>query len=336
MKKLDLIDDLSSPLFRIMSVFDSDKPTRQQFTNNICAFHIGNGYILSVGHNLRTQMIPNSFEDTLFNSDLLSKVSSQDQILLNSVYILDSATSKRFYTPQNPTIEQQLINLFDKYKLDFRFVTLYDKKICHPYLIIQFKENKFYNASDYSDLFPDYTYFNEVNLNRHTFKIKLDFIEGFYEKDYAIYKINDEYKEVIKFLPSLELDLSFYGSKRNNYFCLQPAPADNLGRLLNIAKIDGIIEHYSTFIDPIGGNYHFEGYRYLISGYFRFGSSGSPYLSCNRFINKFSVNAIQSEACPLQLMINGNMNGNFQYVNGIASPIFLIKNDLKRYNLYKK
>ena len=42
-KKLALIDEQKSPLFRTMSVFNDDEPARRAFDNNICAFHIGNG-----------------------------------------------------------------------------------------------------------------------------------------------------------------------------------------------------------------------------------------------------------------------------------------------------
>ena len=46
---------------------------------------------------------------------------------------------------------------------------------------------------------------------------------------------------------------------------------------------------------------------------------------------QFKVNAIQSEACPIQLSINNNRDGNFQYVNALASPLNIIEEKLKRY-----
>lgn len=71
-----------------------------------------------------------------------------------------------------------------------------------------------------------------------------------------------------------------------------------------------------------------QGTRYLISGYFRFGSSGAPYVRFGHAGKGIFVNAIQSQACPLQLMIQNNMDGNLQYVNGIASPLANIKKEL--------
>ena len=44
----------------------------------------------------------------------------------------------------------------------------------------------------------------------------------------------------------------------------------------------------------------------------------------------FMINALQSEASPIQLTINNNRNGNFQYINAIATPLQIIKNDLNK------
>ncbi|MEJ7823754.1 MAG: hypothetical protein WKF85_15645 [Chitinophagaceae bacterium] len=71
--------------------------------------------------------------------------------------------------------------------------------------------------------------------------------------------------------------------------------------------------------------------RYLIKGYFRFGSSGAPYVFYDEENDIFKVNAIQSEACAIQLSINNNMNGNFQYVNAIASPLKIIQDRLEQH-----
>jgi hypothetical protein len=98
--------------------------------------------------------------------------------------------------------------------------------------------------------------------------------------------------------------------------------------MLNTATLEGYLDHYQTFVDRIGGNYHLEGLRYLIRGYFRFGSSGAPYLVRNAHDENFSVNAIQSEASPVQLSINNNRDGNYQYVNAIASPLHSISGEL--------
>ena len=46
---------------------------------------------------------------------------------------------------------------------------------------------------------------------------------------------------------------------------------------------------------------------------------------------QFKVNAVQSEASPLQLSINNNREGNFQYVNAIASPLSIVKSKLEGY-----
>ena len=47
-QKLDLINENNSPLHRIMSIFSTDIKLRRFFKNNISAFHIGNGIVVSV------------------------------------------------------------------------------------------------------------------------------------------------------------------------------------------------------------------------------------------------------------------------------------------------
>jgi hypothetical protein len=332
MKKIDLIDDFKSPLFRIMSVFDSNNSQFRIFCNNVCAFHIGNGYILSVAHNLRIQnSIPPSIPDTIYTNTVFPKLLPQEQTVINSHYPLNPITGKRHFAIQSPQSEQQVSTILSNKGLDFRYITFYDRNICSPHLIVQFRENAFYGKKDYSGLFPIFTHFDEPALNRHTFIIKLKLVDAFYDRDYALYKIDDEYTNAIQFLPAIGIDYSFRSKVKKDYYCLQPAPADNCGRLLNIATIDGIIDHHSPMIDLVEGNYTFEGLRYLISGYFRFGSSGAPYLKYNKFTRRFAVNAIQSEASPIQLTINNERNGNFQYVNAIASPISSIKRELRKY-----
>ena len=67
----------------------------------------------------------------------------------------------------------------------------------------------------------------------------------------------------------------------------------------------------------------------MIKGYFRFGSSGAPYIFYDKTTDTFKANAIQSEACPLQLAINNSREGNFQFVNALASPLNIIESKLR-------
>ena len=106
----------------------------------------------------------------------------------------------------------------------------------------------------------------------------------------------------------------------------QCAPTSELGRMLNSAKVEGILDNWSKEQSGI-----LEGLRYLVKGYFRFGSSGAPYLTYNKIYRKFKVNGIQSQAGPVQLSINNSQEGNFQYVNAIVSPLFNIKKKLGVY-----
>ena len=82
--------------------------------------------------------------------------------------------------------------------------------------------------------------------------------------------------------------------------------------------------------DEITGNFTFDGLRYLIRGYFRFGSSGAPYVKYDDSTKQFAVVAIQSEACPIQLTIKNDREGNFQYVNALATPLSLVGDELRK------
>ena len=208
---------------------------------------------------------------------------------------------------------------------DANRITLYKKNICKPFLIIQFNNNAFYNNSELTELFNPSTHFHEPAINRYTFLIELELVQTFYSDDIALYQIANTDRRIIDKLPVIEADFGVYDSG-SNMFCLQSAPGGFLGRLLNTATIEGFLDHHGIFSDRIGGHYLMEGLRYLIRGYFRFGSSGAPYVYYDG--TKFKASAIQSEASPIQLSINNNREGNFQYVNAIATPLKNIEKHL--------
>ena len=329
-RKLELINEQTSPLFRIMWVYNSNDAVRKQFANNICAFHIGNGFILSVAHNLKTESgIVNSIDESLFQSEIISKLNPEQNQLLNQYYQLDLNTNKRYSNTADPNITKSIIELFKQINFDTRWVTLGQKNICKPHLIVQFKENLFYNDVDLTRNFNSSSSFPEPSLNRHTFIIELELQKAFYSDDIALYKIVNTPNEIINRLPNLSVDFSILDNSITNFYCLQSSPGSFLGRLLNNASIEGYSDNWSSFNDKIGGNYIMDGLRYLIRGYFRFGSSGAPYVYYNEAEGQFKVNAIQSEASPIQLSINNNREGNYQYVNAIASPLKNIQSELE-------
>jgi hypothetical protein len=101
--------------------------------------------------------------------------------------------------------------------------------------------------------------------------------------------------------------------------------------MINEANIEGLIDQYTPFKDDFGGNYNLQGLRYLIKGYFRFGSSGAPYIKFDQASQTFKVNAVQSEACPIQLEINSSRVGNYQFINAIATPLANIIDRINRH-----
>lgn len=329
-KKLDLVNEETSPLFRIMAAYNDNDPRKRQFDNNICAFHIGKGFILSVAHNLRIKkpLLP-SIPENIYQDRIINNLSQNDRTIFDANYTLDNNTDKRHLAAIQNNVAQQLAQKLESIRFDSRFVSMYNDGICKPFLIIQFRDNIFYNDETLTQEINPNHIFHEAQLSRNTFIFELELVEAFFNEDISCYRIINTDERVINKIPKINLDFKIYDKSENNFFCLQSAPIDNLGRLLNKAKIEGLLDHWNIFKDNIHGNYIFEGTRYLIEGYFRFGSSGAPYLIYNAKKREFSVNAIQSEACPIQLSINNNKKGNFQYVNAIASPLKIVEKRLK-------
>jgi hypothetical protein len=331
-KQLELTNEQTSPLFRIMFAQNSDEPHRRHFENNICAFHVGNGYILSVAHNLKAEAsIFKSIDQNRYTTEILPLLNPIQAEHFENCFMLDYVTNKRYWSTNNPNDFQLIIDILKQINFDTRWVTLMQKEICQIHLIVQFKKDLFYNTPALAQHFTPTTSFAEPAINRHTFLIEVKLVEAFYSDDIALYKIINTPQEVINSMPSIAIDYSILSDEQEHYYCLQSSPTSVVGKLLNKAQIDGFSEHFSIFNERIGGNYILEGLRYLIKGYFRFGSSGAPYLLYDATKNEFKVNAIQSEACPIQLSIENKRDGNFQYVNAIASPLYNIKEKLEGY-----
>jgi hypothetical protein len=331
-QQLELTNEQTSPLFRIMYIQNVNEPHRRQCENNICAFHIGNGLILSVAHNIKAEaQIFKSIVDSLYTSSILPFLNSAQILFFNKCYPLDTVTGIR-----NANITEQndfkiIVDTLKQINFDMRWLTLMRHKIAKPHLIVQFQNNQFYNDEIATGHFNATTYFQEPAINKTTFLIEVELVEAFFKEDIALYRIINTHQDIINKLPSIAVDFSILPDDTLHYYCLQSSPNGFLGRLINKAQIEGYVDHHGTFMDPIGGNYTFEGLRYLIKGYFRFGSSGAPYIFYDKEQKQFKVNAVQSEACPIQLSISNNKDGNFQYVNALASPLSSIEEKLKSY-----
>lgn len=332
-KQLELTNEQTSPLFRIMWIHNVTEPTKRHFDNNICAFHIGNGYILSVAHNIKTEaLIFKSIDNKLFSSEILPHLNLAQTKLFNQFYPLDPQTNKRYINIINPADFQTVVNTLKQINFDTRWMTLTQRNICNPFLIIQFKNNQFYNDPTLTRHFNENNYFHEPSLSRHTFLVEVELVEAFYNEDIALYRIINTNQDIINRIPSITPDFSILPDNQLNFYCLQSSPGGtNLGSLLNKAQVEGYLDHHSILDDHFDGNYTLEGLRYLIKGYFRFGSSGAPYVYFDSELNQFKVNAIQSEACPIQLSINNSREGSFQYVNAIATPLNIIDARLQAY-----
>lgn len=328
-KKMELINENNSPLFRIMSIYNSSAPNKA-FSNNICAFHIGKGIIVSVAHNLRAlDRLPLLLSDNFYRKELYSKIAITDRQLFDQTYPIIPGTTQRIATGITSSNGEELAKKLDDAKVDRRYTKLYSENCCKPFLVSTFRNNAFCGDEKLNVHFPNNHFFPEPTLNRHTFLIELELLDAFVNEDIAIYKVVNTPNEIINKLPSLEVDFKLHNTGTEDYYCLQSAPFDNLGRIINEARIEGLLDTFSKEFDILENQYILDGIRYLIKGYFRFGSSGAPYLIYDRDSQSYKVNAVQSQASHIQLAINGNMEGNFQFVNGVATPLSVIEEKLK-------
>lgn len=332
MSKYDLVNEMTSPLHRLMWVYNSDLPDRRSFENNICAFHIGNGYLLSVAHNLRIPAgVLKSIDEDIYRKELLLKLDGSQKNLMDQCYFVDAYTNRRHLNTADTNQLQAIAAIFKQKRFDTRWQTLAAKKICDPHLILQFRTDKLYGRTDLTQLFDPKKIVFEKESHRYSFPVSVELVDAFYEYDIALYRIVNTHEAIINAIPSVQLSfdrLDTFGGELN---CLQSAPSSIAGRLLNVAHLEGILDNFNLFHDEIGGNYILEGLRYLIKGYFRFGSSGAPYLYYDAATGQLKANAIQSEASGIQFSNKHDLEGNIQYTNAIATPLYNVREALAPY-----
>jgi len=332
-QKLAAISDLSSPLFRIMAIQNDLEPQWRQFDNNICAFHIGQGFILSVGHNLRLEAnIFKSIAEDLYQSEIVPRLNAAEFQHFEQILMPGPVLGKRYLKINNQEDIPAFTATLKRISFDTRWVTLYQKKVAKPYLIIQQRSRVFYNNPEVHSLFDPAFIFIDPNSSRQSYLIETELVEAWYEDDVSLYKMVNTNQGIIDTLPFFKIDPEIYDVSNGDLFCLQAAPSDlNPGRMINEANIEGLVDQYTPFKDRFGGNYNLQGLRYLINGYFRFGSSGAPYIKFDPESSSFRVNAIQSEACPIQLEIKGSRTGNYQFINAIATPLANVMDRLGKF-----
>jgi hypothetical protein len=217
-----------------------------------------------------------STPEAFFQAQILAKfpVNETNQLLRH--YPADSSTNRRYLTLSDEKTAQKLIKKFLDYKCDTAVQNLYTHGVCKPFLIVQSKNSQLFNDAQVTAQLDQRHVFQKLALNRYTFLLELKVVKVFLEYDIAIYRTINVPPAVVRLLPSISLDYSSYDDDCTGLHCLQNSPSGtNLGRLLNRAQIEGILDQHSIQGDPVSGNYIFEGLRYLIRGYFRFGSSGA-------------------------------------------------------------
>ena len=124
-KKLASIYEQTSPLQRIMWVYNAAEPHKRTFENNICSFHIGNGYFLSVAHNLRIQAgYFRSIDEVLYRKEILPKLDGAQNRLMDQYYMTDDYTGKKYLNTVDPAALHSIGNILKQKRFDTRWVSL--------------------------------------------------------------------------------------------------------------------------------------------------------------------------------------------------------------------
>ncbi len=216
-------------------------------------------------------------------------------------------------------------NLIRGDKGDEQLINLYKRNISKPYLLIHQKKDALFGNPHLNSYFADDHKMYERSFKRFLFLVDVELVEIITDYDIAIYKIADNFKDLIPHIPSIKIDTKIYDIGNDNYYGLQSAPWNEMGHMIHKVSIEGYVDHFSKYesIDVVR-----DGFRYLTKGYLKFGSSGLPYLYYDKDKDEFRANAIQSELFGIQMRI-GDSRDNTQYVNAIATPLSNIKEKLR-------
>lgn len=328
-KHYDLIEENTSPLYRL-SFVNQDVTL---FENTSLTSHIGNGYFITVNHTLNAFRMPRILSLNDYNQVIRRSAEIAD--LFNRYFIEDN--SKMIINPSLPPLQpeqehliaNQIMTILSESGYDLTFLNEMKKGHIKPVVVLTFRGHKIFNEPTLTSMFKRNHIIDDSMFNRTSFVIDLELVTNSPNDDIAIYKAINVEEKVIKAIPKVSLDFSLLDfSSDTPLYCLQCAPSSELGRTLNKSSIEGIVDNLTL---QSVGKVH-DGFRYLLKTYFRFGSSGAPYLTYNENSGMFSLNAIQSEACPIQMDINGMRNG-MQYTHALATPIANIKSILDKLKL---
>ncbi len=169
-------------------------------------------------------------------------------------------------------------------------------------------ETNFFQIS--APAFPqDIIYIDESRsiFKNHTYLLRLAARTIDYENDFSIWSFNPE---LAAKLPSLAIARQTDFAFEDDYYLLQSAdPENSTGYLISPVKLDGIMHEHRRALNPVGYRDQFGqevgveskveclslGERLVFNGYFKFGTSGSPFLN-----KRFEVIGLQSSALYTQ------------------------------------
>ena len=324
---LKLIGEQTSPLHQMHWVYNAAEPQKRILENGSCAVHIGGGYFLTVAHDLRTQTgFPKVMPEDLYLNEILPKLDGAQKMFLEQCYASNPATKKKYLTTADHQHAEQLTKIFKQKRFDTRRITLSKKNVCKPHLVLQFRNNLYYNDPGLTMAFDPAMQFTEVESNKHNFLVELELIKACFPEDIALFKAVGISEQAAARIPSIPVGYLASDKQPEKLLCLQNAPFGSTGRLINKVSVLGVIDHYEVFHDDVGGNFTLDGYRYLVEGYLSKGTAGAPYLLQDGTTGKYRVIAIQSESGSRHFGA-GIEGGNSV---SVATPLSLVKDELTK------
>jgi hypothetical protein len=260
-----------------------------------------------------------------YDSKVTPSLAKPDLDFFNKHYKLNKSTDEYEYAVANTEKQvEKLRKIASQIDLDLKTPAQLERQAVTQFVVAQFRQDAFYGDTSLNSHFKPAHHFHENENGVFTFMMEAMPIRILWEQDLSIYRLVAPDARVLAALPAAVATFDEIAIG-DTLYPLQNSPTSDFGRLVNRSVVEGLLDEHS----PVRQHSIVrQGSRYLIKGFFRFGSSGAPYFRWNADEARFEVVAIQSAAAPIQLTVGGSMQDNFQWVSGIATPLAPIKSEL--------
>ena len=210
----------------------------------------------------------------------------------------------------------------------------------HAYAKFPLFEPTFFNIGT-NEFSNDIFYIDESKtiFKNHTYFVRLTFQAVDYENDFSIWTFNPK---IAAKMPSLAFAEQKVFSLTDDYYLLQSAdPQNSTGYLICPVKLDGFMYQHSEAVNPVSfsrpnGNRAviqssvaclLRGERLVFNGYFKFGTSGSPFLNKNLEVVGMQSSALYTQYKYAEYLNTTQGVQQVQYQGNIFNRCVAIKAD---------